>query len=144
MRRQLLVQLDLGLAQLERAQHHRRPHDLVEVGDRAVERRLAREREQVVDDLGDPVRVAVDRLEVALRRRILLDPAQQLGEEDDPLERVVDLAWRLNISSSAAQPVRPIADIVRPRAIVAQKSHWQPRHVCRRVKNGDGPGHRRT
>ena len=39
---------------------------------------------------------------------------------------------RANISSSAAHPLNPIADIARPSAIVAQKSHWQPLHVCRR------------
>ena len=41
-------------------------------------------------------------------------------------------ASRAKISSSAAHPVRPIADIVRPSAIVAQNSHWQPLHVWRR------------
>ena len=39
---------------------------------------------------------------------------------------------RWDISSSAAHPVSPMADIARPSAIVAQNSHWQPRHVCRR------------
>ena len=39
---------------------------------------------------------------------------------------------RLRISSSVAHPVRPMADIARPTAMVAQNSHWHPRHVCRR------------
>ena len=39
---------------------------------------------------------------------------------------------RANISSSAAHPVSPIADIASPRAIVAQNSHWHPLHACRR------------
>ena len=34
-----------------------------------------------------------------------------------------------SINSSAAQPVRPSADIARPSAIVDQNSHWQPRQV---------------
>ena len=40
---------------------------------------------------------------------------------------------RRDISSSAAHPVRPMADMARPTEIVAQKSHWQPRQDWRRT-----------
>ena len=49
-----------------------------------------------------------------------------------------------SISSSAAHPVRPSADIARPSAIVAQKSHWQPRHVWRRADDDAGADQRRN
>ena len=89
--RQLFAQLDVRRPAFEGAEHERRAHDFVQVGDRPIQRRLAGEGQQMVDDLRDAVGVGVNLLQIVAHLFFRVAPEQQLGEADDALQRVVDL-----------------------------------------------------
>ena len=74
-----------------RAQRERLADDLVQVDHRARGVALARERQQVADDLRGALRLAQDGLEAALRLLVDRSLREPLGPGQDRRERVVQL-----------------------------------------------------
>ena len=141
-RGQRLEDVDVAQALLVRAQGQRLAHDLVEVHHRARRVPLAREGEEVADDLRGAFGLAQDRFEAAPRLIVHAALRQALGPGQDRRERVVQLVrdtgnrlaergelFRLQqlvieVAGLVLEPLA-LADVAHER-LDAQQAVWQP------------------